>query len=207
MIRSWCDPTGATGNHGLEYTAVSVLRQLGVPAQPAKDSDSARDANDIEVRDKAIQTVAGYMLRTATDGLPGFQVHPQCVELVRREGQILEESTDVFVTAFEAGYVWSDRAAPDGKPNLQSPQKGTPYDDLMNALEYIVIGAQIPLAPTVSQLTQARATFQTADQRQALQQQIAARVALKQEMRDTHPVDAPARRASGTYLLRRPGRR
>lgn len=205
MIRSWCDPTGATGNQGLEYTAVSVLRQLGVPAQPAKDSDSARDANDIEVRDKAIQTVAGYMLRTATDGLPGFQVHPQCVELVRRGEAVQEEATDVLVTAFEAGYVWSDRAAPDGKPNLQSPQKGTPYDDLMNALEYIVIGAQIPLAPTVSQLARARATFQTAEQRQVLEQQIHARVALQKQQRDTHREDAvPVRR--GSYMMRRPGR-
>lgn len=197
-IRSWCDPTGVTGNHGLEYTAVSVLKQLGVPAvQPAKDSESSRDGNDAEVRDKAIQIIAGYMLRTATDGLPAFQVSPQCVELIRRDGAVLEEPSDVLVTAFEAGYVWSDKAASDDKPNLTKPQKGTPYDDLMNALEYIVIGERVPAAPTVSMLANATAAYQDAPERQRIKDQIAARVALRNERRDTHPIDGqPSRRVS-----------
>lgn len=190
-IRSWCDPTGVTGNHGLEYTAVSVLQQLGVQGQPAKDPESSRDANDAEVRDKAIQTIAGYMLRTATDGLPAFQVCPGAIELVRRDGAVIEEASDVLVTAFEAGYVWSERAPSDDKPNVQRPQKGTPYDDLMNALEYIVIGERIPLAPTVSMLASATAKYQTAPQREQLREQIETRIALRKEQRDTHPEDAP----------------
>jgi hypothetical protein len=188
-IRVWCDPTGATGNQGLEYTAVSVLRQLGVPAQPAKDSSSNRDGNDPEVRDKAIQTLAGYMLRRTTDDLPAFRLAPSCIELVRRDGQLVEQPSDILVTAFEAGYVWSERAASEARPNISTPQKGTPYDDLMNALEYIVTGEAIPLAPTVSQLTQAQALFQTAPQRAELADLIEARRALKAAQRDDHPLD------------------
>lgn len=196
-IRSWCDPTGVTGNHGLQYTAVSVLQQLGVPAQPAKDDESSRDANDAEVRDKAIQTIAGYMLRTATDGLPAFQVAPQCVELVRQGGVLVEQPSDILVTAFEAGYVWSERAASDDKPNITKPLKGTPYDDLMNALEYVVVGERIPVAPTVQMLARAEARYQTAPQRDQLRQDIDARLALRNQQRDTHPLDGPRGRASG----------
>lgn len=201
-IRSWCDPTGMTGNHGLEMTAVSVLRQLGVQAQPAKDSESSRDANDAEVRDKAIQTTAGYMLRQATDGQPAFQLAPQCVELVRQGPALIEQPSDILVTAFEAGYVWSDKAASDDKPNVSKPLKGTPYDDLMNALEYIVIGERIPLAPTVSELTNATAQFQTAPQREKLKQLVAERAAFHAARRDTHPIDAP-----NGFMLPRGGRR
>ena len=207
-IRSWCDPTGMTGNHGLEYTAVSVLRQLGVPGvQPAKDAESSRDGNDAEVRDKAIQTIAGYMLRTATDGLPGFQMTPGCIELNRQGLALQEEVSDLFVTAFEAGYVWSERAASEDKPNLQKPLKGTPYDDLMNALEYIVVGEKIPLAPTVAQLANAAAQFQTAPARQQLQAAIATRLAQRKEQQDTHPVDAPRGRQMIAARTGRPGRR
>lgn len=196
-IRSWCDPTGMTGNQGLEYTAVSVLRQLGVLAKPAKDSESSRDGNDPEVRDKAIQTIAGYMLRTATDGLPAFQVtSTNCVELTRRDGLLIEEPSDVIVTALEAGYVWSEKPASDDKPNISRPQKGTPYDDVMNALEYIVVGERIPLAPTVTQLATAAAKYQTAPERQKLQEQIQARLALRKAQRDDHPIDAPGGRVA-----------
>lgn len=190
-IRPWCDPTGAVGNQGMEHTAVSVLHQLGIPARPAKDSDSAKDANDAEVRDKAIQTIAGYMLRTATDGLPAFQVAPSCIELVRQGAALIEQPSDILVTAFEAGYVWSDKAASDDKPNVTKPLKGTPYDDLMNALEYIVIGERIPLAPTVSMLATAQARYQDAPQRVRLQQQIEERLALRKAQQDTHRIDAP----------------
>lgn len=203
QVLSWCDPTGVTGNHGLQYTAVSVLQRLGVPAQPAKDSESSRDANDAEVRDTAIQTIAGYMLRTATDGLPAFQVAPQCLELQRDGASLIEQPSDILVTAFEAGYVWSDKAASDDKPNIVKPLKGTPYDDLMNALEYIVIGARIPVAPTVSELVTATAAYQDAPARDALRQQIDARLALRERQRDDHPIDAPG----GRVLVTARGRR
>jgi hypothetical protein len=192
-IRTWCDPTGATGNHGLEYTAISSLRDLGVAAQPAKDPGSSKDGNDIEVRDKAIQTIASYMLKQDVDGLPAFMVAPQCVELIRQGDSVIEQESDILVTAFEAGYVWSEKALSDDKPNLQKPQKGTLYDDLMNALEYIVVGERIPIAPTLAQLSMAAAKYQTAPQRAALKDEIQARAALRKQMQDTHPIDAPRR--------------
>lgn len=188
-IRVWCDPTGAVGNHGMDYTAVSLLRELGIPAQPAKDPNSAKDANDIEVRDKAIQTIAGYMLRQDLDGEPAFRLAPSCVELVRAGDAVVEQASDILVTAFEAGYVWSERAASDATPNLQKPLKGTPYDDLMNALEYIVVGERIPLAPSVSMLSTAAARYQAAPERDRVKAEIEARLALRLAQRDTHPED------------------
>lgn len=197
-IRTWCDPTGAVGNQGMQHTAVSVLQQLGVAAQPA--FDGTRDANDPEVRDKAIQTIAGYMLRQTTDGLPAFKMGPSCLELVRRDGALLEQPSDILVTAFEAGYVWSEHAASDARPNITRPQKGTPYDDLMNALEYIVIGAQIPLAQTVSQLATAAAQYQTAPQREQLKEILEARRALREQQRDDHPEDRVLVSAGGSMF-------
>lgn len=194
QIRSWCDPTGATGNHGMRYTAVALLNELGVPARPAKDPNSSRDGNDLEVRDKAIQTIAGYMLRQDLDGLPAFLVAPVCIELVRSGEAVIEQDSDILVTAFEAGYVWSDKAASDDKPNIGKPLKGTPYDDLMNALEYIVVGEQIPLAPSMAQLMTAAANFQSAPRRERVQELIRERMALKEAQRDRHPIDAPGGR-------------
>lgn len=209
-IRSWCDPTGVTGNGGLEYTPITLLHQLGVPAKPAKDDASSRDGNDLEVRNKAIQTVGGYMARVGTDGLPAFLVGPTCLEIKRDDltGALVEQDSAVLTTAFEAGYVWDGKAASDAHPNIRRPKKGTRYDDLMNALEYIVVGERIPLAPTVSQLATAAAAYQSAPQRAQLQQQIADRLALRTAQTDTHPLDAPTRPRAGGPLggfgLRRP---
>ena len=207
QVQSWCDPTGATGNQGLEYTAVSVLRGLGVPVNPAKDPDSQRDANDLEVRDKAIQVMASYMLRTDVTGEPAFQMAPQCVELVREGEALVERPSDVLLTAFEAGYVYADRVPSDEKPNVSRPQKGTPYDDVMNGLEYIVIGAHIPSAPTESQIVRATASYQTAEARQALTARVAAQVAIRKAQRDTHPEDTRAVPGSRLRVPQRAGRR
>jgi hypothetical protein len=198
-IRSWCDPTGATGNGGLQFTPITLLHQLGIPARPAKESEGSRDGNDAEVRYKAIQTLGGYMLRVAMDGSPAFMVAPVCIELKREGGAIVEQDSNVFTSAFEAGYVWDTHAASEARPNIRKPRKGTRYDDLMNALEYPVIGERIPLAATVSQITSAVAAYQTAPQREALQRLIAERLALRMQQRDTHPIDGPqGRRVSTT---------
>lgn len=188
-VRSWCDPTGATGNGGLEFTPIKLLHELGIPAQPSKDPVSSRDGNDAEVRYKAIQTIAGYQLRTAVDGTPAFLMAPNCIELKRDGNVLIEQDSHVLTTAFEAGYIWSSAAASEDKPNIRKPKKGTRYDDLMNALEYPVIGEQIPLAASVAMLSNATAAYQTAPQRARLKQQIADRLALAKEQRDTHPID------------------
>ncbi len=191
QVRSWCDPTGVTGNGGMAYTPVRVLHELGVPVQPAKDSTSPRDGNDPEVRGLAIQTLAGYMTKTGTDGLPGFLMSPVCFELEWQKERLVEKPSSILITAFEAGYVWDSKAASDSHPNTRKPKKGTRYDDLQNALEYIVIGEAIPAAPNTVQLATAAAKYQTAPEREQLKQMIAARVALRAAQKDTHPIDNP----------------
>lgn len=201
QIRPHCDPTGATGNGGLQQTPVALLHQLGIPAKHDER------ANRAEVRYAAIQTIGGYMLRTAVDGTPAFLMNRKCLELVWEGEALVEVESDVLATAFEAGYIWDDKAPPDANPNVRKPKKGTRYDDLMNALEYPVVGESIPLAPSVSQLANATAQYQSAPERMKLQQQIANRLALKQAQRDDHPVDAPRRRRMATvggFGLRRP---
>ncbi len=202
-MRSWCDPTGATGNGGLQFTPVSHLHELGVLAKPAKASEGHKDGNDAEVRYKAIQTLGGYMLRSATNGSQAFQVNPTCIELQRdpKTGEIVEKSTHLLVTAFEAGYIWDTKAPSEEKPNIRKPKKGTRYDDLMNALEYIVTGEQIPLAPSVAMLAQAAAQYQDAPQRLILQQQMADARALKLAQRDVDSFDRVGRRRSRRGIM------
>lgn len=197
-IRSWCDPTGAVGNHGMQYTAVAHLHDLNVFAQPAKATEGHKDANDAEVRDKAIQTVGGYLLRMAVDGQPAFLMHPRCILVDRNKaGQLEERESNLMVTAFEAGYIWSDKAASDDKPNIRRPKKGTNYDDLMNALEYIVTGEQIPAAPSVAMLAQATAQYQTAPEREILKRQLEQARLLRQQQRDRDPSDRRLRMGGG----------
>jgi hypothetical protein len=200
-IRSHCDPTGATGNHGLQRTAVAVLHELGVPAsfEPT--------ANDAPVRDAAIQKIGGYMLRQAVDGSPAFLLHPTCIELVWEGDSLVEQESDILARSFEAGYIWDDKARSDRYPNLRKPKKGTRYDDLQNAGEYVVIGEQIPMALTVQQLATAAARYQSAPERQQLQQLIASRKALRQEQKDTHPDDRGGRQVPGIAVPGRGGRR
>jgi hypothetical protein len=196
-VRAWCDPTGATGNGGLQFTPITLLHQLGITARPAKDSTSSRDGNDAEVRYKAIQTVAGYMLRSAADGSPAFQVAPMCIELVREGKTLVEKPSHILVTAFEAGYIWDTKAASEDKPNIRKPKKGTRYDDLMNALEYPVIGEAIPLAPSVQELMSAAAAYQTAPERAQLKATMEQARLLRAAQRDSDPYDKRSRAGGG----------
>jgi hypothetical protein len=41
------------------------------------------------------------------------------------------------------GYVWAENMPSDAHPNIRKPKKGTRYDDLHNALEYVVIGEKL----------------------------------------------------------------
>lgn len=196
QIRSWCDPTGATGNGGLSFTPVSLLHQLGVPAQPARSSTGNKDGNDPEVRDKAIQTLGGYMLRKAVDGSQAFQLSPVCIECEYRDGVWQEKETNLMVAAFEVGYIWSKGALSDAHPNIRKPQKGTRFDDLMNALEYIVTGEQIPSAPSVQMLNAAAAQYQTAPEREILRKQMETARLLRLQQRDSDPSDRSFRKHS-----------
>ena len=188
-IHTWCDPTGATGNGGLATTPVSLLHAQGVFAQPALSG--TKDGNDPEVRDMAIQTIGGYMLRKAVDGSQGFLVSPRCVEVsLSRDGEWVEDESDVLVSAFEAGYHYPEKQAySDATPNIRRPQKGTRFDDLMNALEYIITGAQIPSAPNVAMLAHAQARYQTAPEREILKRQMEQSRLLRAQQRDRDPSD------------------
>lgn len=188
-FRSWCDPTGATGNGGLEYTPVRLLHDLGIPARPCKASEGSRDGNDAEVRYKAIQTIAGYMLKNATDNKPAFRMAPVCIELKREGSQLIEESSSLLVTAFEAGYIWDTKAASDAAPNIRKPKKGTRYDDLMNAFEYGVIGEGIPIAPSAQMLKMAAAHHEAAPARDALRAQTEEARLVRLAQRDYDPAD------------------
>lgn len=136
-IWPWCDPTGATGNQGRKETAVKLLHDMDVPAR--YDSN----ANDGAVRYGAIQVMAGFMERAARDGSPAFLLNPRTIELIKDGATVKERQTELLLTAFEAGYIWDEHAASDANPNIRKPKKGTRYDDLMNAGEYIVIGERI----------------------------------------------------------------
>jgi hypothetical protein len=152
-VWTWADPTGAIGNQGMSHTAIKLLQALGVPAR------INTKANDAATRHAAIQVTAGFMERVCTDGSPAFQMVPRGYELIKNGALLEEHPSDLMVTAFEAGYVWDDHAAPISDPNIRRPKKGTRYDDLMNAWEYIAIGEQF----TVPQaLEMARADKQVA---------------------------------------------
>ena len=198
-VHSWCDPTGATGNGGLSFTPVSLLHELGVPAQPAKVQ--TKDGNDPEVRAKAIQTLGGYMHRFGVDGQQAFQVSPMCIEVELKEGVWQEKETNLLVSAFEVGYIWSKAAISDAHPNIRKPQKGTRFDDLMNALEYIVTGEQIPSAPSVATLAHATAQYQTAPQREILRKQMEQSRLLRRQQRDSDPSDRPRVRVGRRGML------
>jgi hypothetical protein len=136
-VWSWADPTGSTGNQGMQHTAIRHLHDLGIPARYDPT------ANNAAVRYAAVQVIAGYLERVAKDGTPAFQMVPTIIELERKDATVQERETDLLVTAFGAGYVWDEHAAPDANPNIRKPRKGTRYDDLMNAGEYIVIGERL----------------------------------------------------------------
>lgn len=182
-VQSHCDPSGATGNGGMAQTPVALLGQLDVAATYQEN------ANRAEVRYATIQTLGGYMLRKAVDGTEAFLMSPKAIELVWKGETLEEQESTILQTAFEAGYIWDDKAPSEANPNIRKPKKGTRYDDLMNALEYPVLGERIPLAPTVGQLTQASAQYQHAPERMALQATIAAAKDLRRQQRDSDPYD------------------
>lgn len=159
-VWAWADPTGNVGNQGMQHTAIRLLHNLGVSARIDPHSNGAPQ------RYAAIQVLGGFMQRVATDGSPAFQMVPQGIELVSVGARVEERPSELMVTAFEAGYVWDEHAAPEGHPNIRRPKKGTRYDDLMNAAEYVVIGEQwsVPLA---QELHRADARMAAAAQRVA----------------------------------------
>ena len=200
----WCDPTGAKGNGGMLNTPVRLLQTCGVPAR------FTATANDAPVRYAAIQAVGGFMRRTAADGSPAFQMNPRCIELSwNDQGELVERETQLMVTAFMTGYVWGESVASDLHPNIRKPKKGTRYDDLMNALEYVVIGEGIISRPNAGTVAngQRQVSRTLADQaREELRRRQGwmtgeEKRALRLAQRDYEPGDPVTNR--GTYGLQR----
>lgn len=127
-IRSTCDPAGeAASNQGVPQRAVDVLRELGVMVR------GCDGGNHQERRNYAIQQMAGAMHRRTRRG-EAFTLNPQFV-LVAPHGI---KRTEVLVDAFEAGYVWDDRAINNTlSPNTRRPLKDGFYDHSMNCCEYL----------------------------------------------------------------------
>jgi hypothetical protein len=158
------------------------------------------------------------MRRKANDGQPAFQVNPRCIELKWRNGVLVEEPSSLLVTALAAGYVWSDKALSDAHPNIRKPQKGTRYDDLMNAMEYVIDGEQITVPTDAEMLRESDRLILTARRlAQVSRDQIANRAArgptgetfaeaeariakLNRAHRDTDPADK--RLGRGHYRTR-----
>ena len=101
----------------------------------------------------------------------------------------MEQSSSIFVSAFEAGYIWDTKAASDAAPNIRKPKKGTRYDDLMNAFEYGIIGEGIPIAPSAQMLALAQARHQAAPEREVLAAQTAEARQVRLSQRDHDPAD------------------
>lgn len=162
-IQSWCDPAGATNNGGTLHTPVRTLQDMGVPVRYTEH------ANNQDTRYAAIQVIAGYMERLARDGSPAFQMHPQCIELIKDGPEIRERETEILVQSFEVGYIWDEKAISDAHPNIRKPKKGTRYDDLMNAGEYIVTGEGLTV-PLTNEMLRAEQRLALVAQRIAAQQ-------------------------------------
>jgi hypothetical protein len=170
-VMTWCDPTGATGTQGSQYTAVRVLQDYGVIAQ------YDGNANQTPTRSAAIQVLGGFMRRLAKDGSPAFLMHPRCLEVSKdKYGELEERESRLMVAAFQVGYVWSELAPSDTNPNVRKPQKGTRYDDLMNSDEYIVIGHKITV-PQQQQMVSAESRLRILGERARHMHDVAQRMA------------------------------
>lgn len=170
-VLTWCDPNGATNTIGSTNTAVRLLGDYGV------NSLYDGNANQAPIRAAAIQVIAGFMRRIALDGTPAFLMHPRCAELVRSKyGDIESRETQLMVSAFRVGYVWSELQASDTNPNVRKPQKGTRYDDLMNSGEYVVIGHKI-LVPQQQQMLSAQTRLRVLSDRMARARDVAENMA------------------------------
>ncbi|MCR4341328.1 MAG: terminase family protein [Gemmatimonadaceae bacterium] len=133
------DPAGATENsQGTRQTPVKYLRdehEISLRTQP--------NSNMPEVRDYAVQQLAGYMRRRTMRG-EAFQVDGARWRIVSaRESKFSTFALD----ALEAGYVWDQRRRTSARgKSIQVPLKDGFYEHVMNCGEYgqIIFGPAQP---------------------------------------------------------------
>lgn len=125
------DPAGlAESSQGLPVTLKQIMADHGIYIT------AVDGANRPEIRDQAIQLLNRYMTRTALDGASAFQVHPDRCVLVGADGV---KYIPFLADAFEAGYVWDEKARQGLTANIRKPKKDGFYDHCMNCCEYLVL--------------------------------------------------------------------
>jgi hypothetical protein len=124
------DPAGESFSpHGVATSAVDVLRKNGIVVRVVPN------ANRVDRRDVAIQTIAGYMRRVTPQG-PAFKIAPRFAIVTKRG----TNATPVLLDGFEAGYVWDTKStASTANPSTRRPLKDGFYDHAQNATEYIIL--------------------------------------------------------------------
>ena len=141
MLLSCCDPAGSHENsQGTRKNGVSVLGEHGIVPRWVANSNAP------DVRDYAIQTIAGYMRRRTMRG-EAFQIDPSHWRILSaREARFGSYALD----ALEAGYVFDAHArATAGGKRVMVPLKDGYYEHSMNAAEYGVLNYG-PARPSVT---------------------------------------------------------
>lgn len=131
-VWSCCDPAGSHENsQGTKKNGVSVLREHDIAAR------SVPNSNMPDVRDFAIQTIAGYMRRRTMQG-EAFAVSRKRRWMIVSSREARDST--VVTDALEAGYVYDDRQRQtSGGRTLIVPLKDGFYEHSMNCAEYAVL--------------------------------------------------------------------
>lgn len=128
-VKSTGDPAGtAMNSQGTNRSAADVLKGYGIDVE----RHTVKGANHPDKRNAAIQAVAGYMRRLVSGGAPAFQVNPRFAVIQKS----YERDAPILVEAFEAGYVWDERAVNASRsPNTRRAKKDGFYDHPMDCFD------------------------------------------------------------------------
>jgi hypothetical protein len=130
MVMTTCDPAGQAPNSHGSRTAVETLRSYGV--YPVVHEN----ANDPRIRAGCIEEIVGYLRRRAHDGAPLFKLNPRFVLLSTKGPKYAPMLQEVF----EGGYCYDPKKTYHGTQyqGITPPLKDKLYEDLANAVEYLV---------------------------------------------------------------------
>lgn len=110
----WGDPSGGTPGQATDHTPFMIFRAHGLPVLPAPGE------NNLELRLGAVTAV----LTSTHDGMPRFQVSPNCI---------------VLKTGMEGGYEFA-RMRVDGVLRYSDQPSKNRYSHPCDALQYVVLG-------------------------------------------------------------------
>jgi hypothetical protein len=132
-IDACADPAGEKPNsQGTNKTGLDVL-QDALGYKPI----ALQNSNAPEMRDNAIQTIAGYLRRRGLHDTEAFRIDPrQWLVISQRDARAVPFAVD----GLEAGYVWDQRVVRSSRgKSIQVPLKDRFYEHSMNTLEYAVL--------------------------------------------------------------------